>query len=446
MKFDALEKIADAVLYEGYILYPYRPSSIKNQQRWNFGTLFPRQFAEAQKPVETCSFHAEVLVEGKAESLLTARLRFLQIVPAGSEEGWDEGFARARTLEPVRLAEMSGGLDRVLDLAEPAAEERERVPAQFRETPLTGKLTLRVEELRAGELRAGELRAGELSAGEFHSGLYRLSVSLANETPLAGPETMSRRDAQASAFTSAHLLLHIEGGAFVSLLDPPSAVQAEVAACRNQGVFPVVAGDEGDRSHVLCSPIILYDYPQIAPESAGDFFDGTEMDEMLALRVMTLTDEEKAEMRRSDPHARAILERTEMLPAEHLMKIHGAVREMRPVPQAETADAAEFDGVMESWDPFADRPPVDCVRVFGVDVRRGDRVRLWPQKRADIMDIAMEGKVAIIEAIEQDLEDNLQFAVVLEDDPGMDMGMLRQAGHRFFFTPDEVEPLGMELP
>ncbi len=428
MKFGVLEKIADAVLYEGYILYPYRPSSIKNQQRWNFGTLFPREFAEAQKPPETCSFHAEVLIQADANAKLDVRLRFLQIVPAGTEEGWDEGFARARTLEGIALAEMSGGLERVLDLATPSDEERERVPAHFHACAMTGKLTLRTDELRVG--------------------LYRLSAAFANETPVAAPETMSRRTAQASAFTSAHLLLRIDGGAFVSLLDPPPEYQADVAACSNQGVFPVLAGEEGDRTRVLCSPIILYDYPQIAPESAGDFFDGTEMDEMLALRVMTLTDEEKAEMRRSDPHARAILERTETLPADHLMKIHGAVREMRtvlPAQAAEPAEAAEFDGVMESWDPFADRPPVDCVRVFGVDVRCGDRVRLWPQRRADIMDIAMEGKVAIIEAIEQDLEDNLQFAVVLEDDPGRDMGMLRQAGHRFFFTPDEVEPLGMEV-
>jgi hypothetical protein len=72
-------------------------------------------------------------------------------------------------------------------------------------------------------------------------------------------------------------------------------------------------------------------------------------------------------------------------------------------------------------------------------------VRLWPQKKADILDMAMEGKIAVIEAIEQDFEDNVQFAVVLEDDPGRDMGMLRQAGHRFFFTPEEVEPLGLEV-
>jgi hypothetical protein len=271
-----------------------------------------------------------------------------------------------------------------------------------------------------------------------------VSASFANESAVSGAYFASRRSVQDAAFTSAHLLLGVYGGAFVSLLEPSAEYEADSKSCMQDGVFPVLAGEAGGRRHLLCSPIILYDYPQVAPESAGDFFDGTEMDEMLALRVLTLTDEEKAEMRQGDPHARAILERTETLPDEQLMKVHGAVRGLRRVIEdglPGTRDEAEVDLVEDSFDPFAERPSVESVCVFGMDVRKGDRVRLWPQKRADIMDIAMEGKVAVIEAIEQDLEDNLQFAVVLEDDPGRDMGMLRQAGHRFFFSPEEIEPL-----
>jgi hypothetical protein len=92
-------------------------------------------------------------------------------------------------------------------------------------------------------------------------------------------------------------------------------------------------------------------------------------------------------------------------------------------------------------DPWAERPQVESLRVFGVEVRKGDRVRLWPQKTADIFDMALTGRVAIIEAIEEDFENQLHLAVVLEDDPGRDLGMLRQPGHRFFFSPEEVEPL-----
>ena len=96
------------------------------------------------------------------------------------------------------------------------------------------------------------------------------------------------------------------------------------------------------------------------------------------------------------------------------------------------------------WDPLAERPALECVHVFGIELRVGDRVRLWPQKKADIMDMALEGKVAVIEAIEQDFEDNIQLAVVLDDDPGREFGMMRQPGHRFFFSPDEVEPFEHE--
>jgi hypothetical protein len=246
------------------------------------------------------------------------------------------------------------------------------------------------------------------------------------------------------AFTSAHLLLAIENGSFVSLLEPDPALETNAKACVQDGVFPVLAGKPGERSYMLCSPIILYDYPEIAPETVGNFFDATEMDEMLALRVLTLTDDEKEEMRRSDPHARAILERTETLPNEQLARVHGAVRGLRRATEHELA-ADSIDMIEQPFDPFGEHKPVESVRVFGIDLHCGDRVRLWPQKRADILDMEMEGKIAIIEAIEQDLEGNLQFAVVLEDDPGRDLGMLRQAGHRFFFHPEEVEPLGLEV-
>jgi hypothetical protein len=98
---------------------------------------------------------------------------------------------------------------------------------------------------------------------------------------------------------------------------------------------------------------------------------------------------------------------------------------------------------VSDWNPFEEKPPLESVRVFGIELRKGDRVRLWPQKTADIMDLALVGQVAMIEAIEQDFEDKIQFAVVLEDDPGREFGEMRQPGHRFFFSPEEVEPLGL---
>jgi hypothetical protein len=97
----------------------------------------------------------------------------------------------------------------------------------------------------------------------------------------------------------------------------------------------------------------------------------------------------------------------------------------------------------KEWNPLEpETAALDRVTAFGVELRVGDRVRLWPSSSADIMDMALKGKVAILEAIERDFEDRVHLAVVLEDDPGRDLGMLRQPGHRFFFSTQEVEPLG----
>jgi hypothetical protein len=93
------------------------------------------------------------------------------------------------------------------------------------------------------------------------------------------------------------------------------------------------------------------------------------------------------------------------------------------------------------WQLLEDKTPLDGVKVRGVEVRTGDRVRLRPRSGGDIFDLALAGQIAVIESIEQDYEDKVHLAVVLEDDPGRDLGMLRQPGHRFFFSCEEVEPL-----
>ena len=122
------------------------------------------------------------------------------------------------------------------------------------------------------------------------------------------------------------MVLGVEPGRFVSLTDPPDSRRAEASACRNEGVWPVLIGDgPEDAGLLLGSPIILPDFPQIAPQSPGDLFDGTEIDEILSLRILTMTDAEKAEAK-ADARARAILERTEALSHEQFAALHGAWR------------------------------------------------------------------------------------------------------------------------
>ena len=424
MNFAAAEKIAAAALYEGYILYPYRATSMKNVQRWNFGTLYPQQYAEVQRPAETSRLISECLIESDAAAMLDIRVRFLQLTRqrARTSREWEEGIERFVELSDLELKKLQ--LQPFHHLF--AFQKTESVTNSDTDLPasqnMSGWLQVRVEQVS--------------------DGLLKLSLELVNTTPVTNASEVNRRDAMLQAFVSAHVLLGVIGGEFVSLLDPSEPLREAAAECKNIGVFPVLVGEQGQRDIMLCSPIILYDYPQIAPESAGDFFDGTEMDEMLALRVLTLTEEEKAEMRNVDDRARRILERTETLPQDFLMKVHGVIRGLRPVAEKSAAAQPEIDMVpLGEWNPLAEKAAPESVRVFDSELKVGSRVRLWPQKKADIMDMALEGKAAVIEAIEQDFEDNIQLAVVVDDDPGREFGMMRQPGHRFFFSVEEVEPI-----
>jgi hypothetical protein len=428
MNFESAEKIAAAILYEGYILYPYRPTAIKNRQRWNFGTLYPRVYAEAQKPEEPFRLQAECIFLAEEGATLDIKISFLQLIR--------QGHALDGTEDAAALADPS--------LAWEEAVERTSEHPQL----LLGDLLAQPQQLTL-HLGAATLPGDQVVAPHTHlqalftvrvealeSGAMKFHIELENITPLRSEAAAKRDEALPHSLVSAHMLLGLTGGEFVSLLDPKEGYSGAVATCSNTGVFPVLVGTEPERTMMLCSPIILYDYPQIAPESGGDFFDGTEMDEMLTLRVLTLTDAEKEEMRNGDPRARQILERTENMTPEAMLKAHGVVRSLR---QIREIPANESFG---EWNPFAEaKAPPESVTVFGVALRVGDRVRIWPQKNADIMDMALEGKVAVIEAIEQDFEDQVQFAVVLDDDPGREFGMMRQPGHRFFYSPEEVEPV-----
>ncbi len=395
-------KVANAVLYEGYMLYPYRPSAIKNRQRWSFGILYPPQYHEVGLGTERAHMHSECLVKVTGNPVLHVQLRFLQLLP---REGGEEGIERSFECE-LSVGRVAQQSFHFLFAQGGVSGDRHEV---------TGSIAVAVLEVT--------------------NQLVKLIVTVTNTTSLAG-DPSGRDSALLSSLFSAHTILSISGGEFVSLLDPPDELRAEVNACENVGNFPVLVGAEGERDMMLCSPIVLYDYPQVAPESAGDFFDGTEMDEMLTLRVMTLTDDEKSQMRAGDDRVRRLLERTEASAREQLMRTHGTIRELRP--------ATGEEAIIDLWNPDApENAPLTSVTIFGVEVKAGDRVRLWPQKSADIMDMALKGKVAFVEAIERDFDDQVHLAVVLEDDPGRDFGMLRQPGHRFFFSPEEVEPLAL---
>ena len=171
----------------------------------------------------------------------------------------------------------------------------------------------------------------EVAVHPHGENVFRVTLRTKNLTPFAMSIETDRDHALESSLLSAHVVLGAKSGRFISLLEPPDDFKEQASACHNIGTWPVLVGKTGESDTLLSSPIILYDYPQIAPESAGDLFDGTEIDEILSLRIMTLTNDEKREMRESDDKTREILERTEALPPEQLMKLHGVVRSLRPI-------------------------------------------------------------------------------------------------------------------
>jgi hydrogenase maturation protease len=298
---DEVRRIADAVLYEGYLLWPYRRSATKNVKRWTFGGLFPPGHT-ASHADDRCALQAQVLVEADAAPQVEATVRFLQVVE------------RRVTQDGAAVDEVVAGGERRLPWDE--AVERElplRAPAGIaiaggaEEEPL-GDGAAFVRSWRA--LRA----AVDLSTEPVGERLFRVTVRVVNETPWA---EAGREDALHSTLCSTHVVLRVESGSFVSA--------TEADDCENDGVWPVLVGDG---STMLAAPIILSDYPQIAPESPGDLFDATEIDRLLILNVLSLTPEEQAEMRATDPRARAILERCAALGPDELLPLHGVFREV----------------------------------------------------------------------------------------------------------------------
>lgn len=331
MQLDPLHAIAQAVLYEGYLLYPYRLSSVKNRKRFTFGVLYPPSYADREG--EPKSAHAEVLATTAAGIWpdATACLRFLE----------DDGSGSYRE----------------------------------REEPL------------------------QVAATAVAPGLWRLAVTIRNDS---GATAATRDEALVHAKLSAHAVLRISNGRFHSMTDPEPGVSAYAKECRQQGLWPVLAGDETRRDAILAAPIILPDFPRVAAASPGDLFDGLEIDEILSLRVRTLTDAEKTEMRAADPRAAALLARTEGLTDDQLIALHAR-----------------------------------CASPY----QPGMKVKLRPKGGGDIFDLALAGRSATVLGIETDFEGRSYVTVSVDDDPGQDLAALGQPGHRFFFDESEVELL-----
>lgn len=412
-------KVADAVLYEGYLLYPYRSSSAKNQMRWQFGVIAPRSWIEARgTPARTVAGsqeswfqRTECLLETGPAAHLVVLVRFLQMESRAVEELRPDGRFVAvdcLTVAGERHLTFDGAVPREypfhLDLADGSGWEHTFevvVPGGRSSYPLgdaevAGRLTHTREEIRA---------TVRVSVHPARLNAMKLVVEVTN-TGAVEPDA-SRPEALAASLIACHSIVEVKEGSFLSLLDPPGWAAAVARECVNVGTFPVLAGPPGWNRTILSSPIILYDHPRVAPESPGDLFDATEIDEILSLRTLTLTEAEKAEARATDRRAAEIIARVDAMPEEIFSRLHGAVRSLRPVATSGLPGP-------------------------------GSRVVLRPRTRGtDAQDMFLVGRTATVTGVMTDVDGTQFLAVTVDGDPRstLDAG----PGRLRHFRLDEVE-------
>jgi hypothetical protein len=437
------EQIADAVLYEGYVLYPYRASAAKNRYRWQVGLVTPRGYAEATG-ADPWFVQTECLAAPEAGATLSVRIRGLHVQERTIEQAPGVADPTWRAVDRLRVD------DRELIAWEEAVVGefvRDRLPLDGTRTEWSDRWILdAVSDTEhvydpAGQLAARIVRRRypvastvRIAMEEPRQGLVKIRVRVENESACPARALAERGAAMRQSLAGTHAILAIERGQFVSLLDPPPAAAALAASCQNVHTWPVLVGAPGSSRVMLSSPIILYDHPEVAPESPGDHCDATEIDELLMLRVRTLTEEEKREARATDRRAAEIVDRATAASPEAIGRLHGAIRHY----------AAADDALPGDWQAFlnppGEAPPGEASLDIGSwRVARGSRVCLRPGHRADSIDLCLAGRTATIVGVHTTLEGKSYVSVTLDDDP------FAQAGPRFrrslFFHPDEIVPL-----
>jgi hypothetical protein len=475
---DGARLVADAVLYEGYLLYPYRASAGKNQSRWQFGVLGPPGAAAAGMGEES-EMGAELLVRHEAAAEVTVTLRFLQLQARLIEQvdgtgkftavadltvdgrrwlSWDEAVEHEVPVTTaglrvggatVRCAVAVDGGEEVTPLVDANGVTAGRVIR--RRWPLVASVEL--TSLPVAEV-AGVSRLRLVVVNAADPGTVPADPAAAAKAAAGAAGTASSRStagvaATRRSFLGAHLLLGCTGGEFVSMTDPPAGLETAARDCRQHRCWPVLAGPAGEDDVALVSPIILEDHPTLAAQSPGSLFDSTEIDEILTLRILTMTDAEKAEARATDPRAAQILDRSEQLSAQDMARLHGQMyhplgttgpsRATSAAAGAHTGDEADVPW----WDPERDAavdPATDAVTIAGTCVSRGSLVLLRPSRRADAQDLFLAGQIGRVTGVHLDVDGATHVGVVLVDDPAADLH--EWYGRYLYFGPEELEPLG----
>jgi hypothetical protein len=389
-----LEQLLDALLYEGYALYPYTPGATKNATPTPFGILYPPTYA-AGLPSTFDRLELRCLLHAAPEAVLGAEVRFL----AGG------GERHQALAQRVRLGDMSvGALAEASASGEPGAEREAEVAG------VSGERLLLALGLRAGEVAADS---------------YEIALTVENRTPCA--EGLERAAALARSLLSTHPIVRVSEGCFSSPLE---------CTCVSVNTFPVLAGDDDDV--VLGAAIVLPDHPQIAPESRGGLFDSTEIEEALLLHVQALSDGEREEIERQDPVVREMVARAAAATPEDIVALHGRVT-LRDPPSPAGRSRVSDSPPQEPADLVDPRSGEEYADVDGIRFRRGGKVRIRPGADADLHARMLDGHTATIERIMIDYDGKMHLGVTIDDDPGQEL--MRDSGRFLFFFAPEVEVL-----
>ncbi|MGA8217650.1 MAG: hypothetical protein WB771_03715, partial [Solirubrobacterales bacterium] len=377
----------------GYALYPYTPG-VKNATPTPFGIVYPPEYAETQ-PAAFSMLRLEAVLRGEPDARLHGAVLFLQ---ASGER--HEAAERSLEFPPTTLAEL--------------AREPVRRPFEFRSeggSVLRGRAAMRAEPLSAG--------------------LTRVRLCVHNETEMPGDAaTASRGEALRHSLISTHPLLEADGGRFVSPLEREGAEGEASLASDPLNTFPVLVGDQDEA--VLGAAIVLPDHPELAPESLGNLFDNTEIEEALLLHVHALSDDEREEISSQDPAVREMIERAESTTGDEIIGLHGRLTYKEPEEDAVAHPPSPPEGLDEIQ---GERE----ITAAGTTVRLGDKIVLRPGTEGDVYDKILHGRTATVERIYRGYDERVYLGVTVDDDPGQDL--LRETGRYLFFFADEVEPV-----
>ena len=410
MNHGGVDELVSSLLYEGYALYPYTPGAAKNSTPTPFGIVYPPGYAESQ-PAAFSMLRLECVLRGGPEAKLTGSVRFLQA--AGERH---KGVERRLDPGTATLAELAR--DGVGGEFEFGAEDAEGAP------PLRGRVRIRAE-----------LLGPELA---------RVKLCVHNDSEV-GPtegEEPTRAEGLRRSLLSVHPMLEVEeaaqGAGFVSPLERDGEAGEAVEASESVNTFPVLVGDS-ERA-VLGATIMLPDHPELAPESLGNLFDNTEIEEALLLHVQALSDEEREGISEQDPAVREMIERADKVSNDEMLGLHGRLTYKEP----EDEDVDEDDGG-ERTNGTQLKPPagIDVIpgehelELGAARVRLGDKVVLRPGTEGDVYDKILDGRTATVERIYKGYDERVYLGVTVDDDPGQDL--LRETGRYLFFFADEVE-------